>query len=95
MDKSRFVIIFLGVMLFTYLCSYLIVGKLIVAFCYIVLALLAFFRGKFVKRRYLFIFPLCGMTADLFFLPIIPTVFNLTTLFLGLNPKKNKESQNA
>lgn len=65
-------------------------------FSYVVLALLAYFKGKANDKKYLGFFPLIAAVFDcvLVFIPFVPTVLNLVTLIMALieKPKTSREA---
>lgn len=61
---------------------------------YLLMILVAYFRGKAIEKKYITIFPVIAGLFDivLVFIPFVPTIMNILTLILGcINDNKPKE----
>lgn len=59
---------------------------------YVILAIITYFRGKKIDKKYLIAFPLIGGFFDmvLVFIPLVPTIMNILALVLGLSDGKQE-----
>lgn len=111
MKTPTFVILYLIVMLFTYLWRATVVGSAMDAnmtvkdvqdaavivnwlmfFNYVLLATIAYYRGKKIDKKYLIALPIIGGFFDviLAFIPLVPTIMNILTLVFGLSEGKQE-----
>lgn len=109
MKTPFFVILYLVIMMFTYLWRAVIFGapasatpeeirnvtlgiNVILFLNYIILIVIAYFRGKKIDKKYLVAFPLIGGFFDmvLVFIPFVPTIMNVLTLIVGLSDGKQE-----
>lgn len=109
MKTPLFVVLYLVIMMFTYLWRYVVLGapvnatpeqiknvtlgiNIILFLNYVILAIIAYFRGKKIDKKYLVSFPLIGGFFDLVlvFIPLVPTIMNILTLVMGLSDGKQE-----
>lgn len=59
-------------------------------FNYVLLVVIAYFRGKKIDKKYLAALPVIGGLFDLVlaFIPFVPTIMNILALVLGLSDNK-------
>ena len=59
---------------------------------YLILILIAYFRGKRVNKKSLVAFPFIGAVLDivLAFIPFVPTIMNIITLVFGISENKTQ-----
>nr|DAL93415.1 MAG TPA: hypothetical protein [Caudoviricetes sp.] len=109
MKTPAFVILYLIVMMFTYIWRAAAVGSALDAstspqdvadvgavanwllfFNYVLLLVIAYYRGKKIDKKYLVAFPVIGGFFDIIlaFIPLIPTVMNILALVMGLSDSK-------
>jgi hypothetical protein len=112
MSNTKFLIIYLIVMILTYLWRFAFIGAEIdggdidsmgnvmnglLLFSYVVMAYVAYKRGKAIGKGYLTAFPIVGGVFDLIlvFVPFVPTVMNIITIVIGMPDSKQKETNNT
>ena len=63
---------------------------LILLINYIILILVAYCRGKAIDKKYIVIFPVIAGLFDvvLAFIPLVPTIMNITALITGVSGNK-------
>jgi hypothetical protein len=112
MSNTKFLIIYLIFMTLTYLWRFAFIGgsfdagadiesmgsamNFLMFFSYIVMAYVAYSRGKEIGKGYLVSFPIVGAVFDLIliFVPFVPTVMNIITIVIGMpDNKHNNEKQ--
>lgn len=57
---------------------------------YVILVLIAYYRGKAIDKKYIIIFPIIAGLFDviLVFIPLVPTIMNITALITGVSENK-------
>ncbi|WP_420723557.1 hypothetical protein [Hwanghaeella sp. LZ110] len=69
-------------------------ASLMMIACFLILALIAFFRGRRIEKPWLAAFPIVAGVFDvvLFFIPVVPTAMHILTIVLGCISKPNSET---
>lgn len=112
MSNTNFLIIYLIVMVLTYLWRLVFIGAAIdggdidsmvnimnslLFFSYVIMAYVAYKRGKAIGKGYLTAFPIVGGVFDLIlvFIPFVPTIMNIITIVIGMPDSKQTETKST
>ena len=111
MSNTKFLIIYLIFMTLTYLWRFAFVGasfdegadvegmgsamNILMFMSYVVMAYVAYSRGKSIEKGYLVAFPIVGAVFDLIliFVPFVPTIMNIVTIVLGVPDDKHSSEK--
>ena len=104
MKTGAFLGAYLGLMVLTYLCRWVVIAALpedsstilwlpsvVLALIYVVMCRITYKRGQTIEKSWLITLPLVGAIFDvvLVFIPLVPTVMNILGLVFGMiTPKK-------
>ena len=101
-----FVILYLVLMIPTYLLPYLNFFSILMLdsagpwwlhlLCLVLLSIITWFRGKAIEKTWLLIFPILAMVFDLLpfmnFIPLVPTVMHILAIVLGVSGQKSENT---